>query len=618
MLAHRTGASLRPMDDGALVRDVTEQVARSLERAALFSDLDAATRASVAAKLTHIALPGGSALFRAGDTADALYLILSGRLAVRTPDTASAQHVAELGADDIVGELSLIGQRRRAHDVIALRDSELLRLDRFEFDRLLHEHPEALDGLMYTIVERLGAPPREAPRRPHTLAILPRGHDPQAMAPILDRFVSGLAQALQSHGARVRMLGPAELSRPTGWFSQVEAQSDYVLYRAIAPDDAWAQLCLRQADDIIEVAWLAQDAVASPVGLGAAGPDGVTLPRRRDLVLLRDGTAPPAAGSTAPWLALAGDTPHHHASLDVASDFHRLARMFTGRAVGIVMAGGGARGFAHIGAVRALREAGVPLDLLGGASMGAIVAAGVAAGWTDQELHDRFKRAFVSSNPLSDYTVPFVSLFAGSGVSQRLRDAFGDLALEDLPHDFFCVCANLTTSKAELYRRGSLVRRLRASVAIPGVLPPVFEKGQVLVDGGVIENFPVQSMRMQMRGPVIGIDIETGGALAAGADVLEPWSAWEFVRRLLWRRGETLPFPTIVRILLRSALVASSYRASEQRKACDLLILPPMTDVDLLDWSSFERGIDIGYRAAQSALEQIRDTPLAARLMWPV
>jgi NTE family protein len=602
------------MDDLASTGIVPANIAASLARAPLFADLDRQTRASVAGKLTHVGLPGGTALFRAGEATDALYIVLNGRLAVRAPGPAGGLLIAEIGADDIVGELSLIGQRRRSNDVIALRDSELLRLDRVEFERLTREHPEALDGLMHTIVERLGAPPRARPRRPRTLAILPRSADEPGLASLLDRFVDGLSTALRDAGARVRITGPADAERSAGWFNELEAHSDYVLYRGERCDDAWAGLCQRQADVVIEVARLYDEPQASRLKLDNG--EG-SLPRRRELVLLREEGDLPKPGSTAPWLDVSPDVAHHHAHVDSVRDLQRLARLMTGRAVGVVMAGGGARGFAHIGVVKALREANVPIDLLGGASMGAIVAAGVAAGWTNEEMHERFTRAFVESNPLTDYQIPFVSMFAGRRVTARLRAAFGDLDLEDLPIGMYCVSANLTTAMGELHRRGRAVRRLRSTVAIPGVLPPVVEKGQVLVDGGVLENFPVSPMRELGRGPVIGIDIETGGALAAGADVVEPWSPSEFIRRLIWRRDQTLPFPSIVRILLRSALVASSHRAAEQRKLVDLLILPPMKDFDLLDWSSFDRAIDAGYNAARMALEQIRDTELAGKLIWP-
>jgi len=603
------------MDSDASDHLLARRVARCLERAPLFGDLDLQTRASVASKLTHIAVPGGSTLFRAGDPGDALYLVLNGRLAVRPPGLPNGQFIAELGADDIVGEMSLIGQRRRSNDVVALRDSEVLRLDRIEFDRLTHDFPAALDGLMHTLVERVSTPSQLTRRRPRTIAIVPRSASPADIASLVDRLVSALAIALQGYGARIRIAGPESISHEPGWFSALEAASDYVIYHGRESQGPWAELCLRQADRTIEVARLADAAVPSCLPPLPAAEQ--TYGRTRELLLLRENDELPAPGSTAPWLDLSPDTPHHHASLASADDMQRLARLVTGRAIGVVFAGGGARGFAHIGVARALREAHVPIDLLGGTSMGAIVAAGIAANWSEEEMRTRFHRAFVESNPLSDYTVPFVSMFAGRKVSALLRTAFGNLDMEDLPLSLYCVSANLTTGQAQTFRRGLLQRRLRATVAIPGVLPPVFEHGEVLVDGGVIDNFPAAIMRDAARGPVIGIDIETGGALAAGADVTEPWSATEFFKRLLIRRDQTLPFPSIVRILLRSALVASSFRSVSQRNAVDLLVLPPMTGIDLLDWSSFDRAIETGYEATRKALDEVRGTDLGGKLFWP-
>ena len=189
--------------------------------------------------------------------------------------------------------------------------------------------------------------------------------------------------------------------------------------------------------------------------------------------------------------------------LDLPSDFDRLARLITGHAVGVVMAGGGARAFTHIGVVKALRASGVPIDQVGGTSMGAIVAAAVAARWTDEELAERFRRSFVTANPLSDYTLPFVSLFGGRRVTTLLRTAFGDKDIEDLVLPFYCVTANLTTANADTHTTGKLWRWLRASVSLPGVLPPFNDAGQVHVDGGVIDNLPVRVMRRQGRGLTI-------------------------------------------------------------------------------------------------------------------
>jgi NTE family protein len=452
--------------------------------------------------------------------------------------------------------------------------------------------------------------PGKRRRQPRTFALLPSGPEVAAA-----RFAVMLSAALGRIGDRVQMLGSESMHEEPEWFARCEMECSFVLYRADAALTPWTELCLRQADCLVVVRNADTELPTKlPFEIEAAQP-GAVFHRRRELVLLHEGHDP-RAGSTAPLLAGGMYGQHHHVRLDLHSDFDRLARLITGHAVGVVMAGGGARSFGHVGAVRALRESGVPIDLTGGTSMGAIVAAAVASRWTDEELVERFRRSFVDSNPLSDYTLPFVSLFGGHQVGRLLRLAFGDKDIEDLVLPFFCMTANLTTSSADMHQVGKLWRWLRASVSLPGVMPPFNDAGQVHVDGGVIDNFPVREMRRLGRGATIGIDIDTGGALAAGAGVSvdESWSAWEFFRRLIWKRKETLPIPSIVRILLRSALVASAARTMEDRMAADLLITPPLQRYDLLDWTSFDAAIEIGYRTTMEALDKARTLPTGARI----
>ncbi|MBS0224344.1 MAG: patatin-like phospholipase family protein [Proteobacteria bacterium] len=585
---------------------------QALHNAPLFADLDTEGIIAIERELTPLVLPGGTPLFHRGDPADAIYVLTSGCLGVfRHEDVASVEGpalIAEITPGNIVGEMSLLSQTARTRDVAALRDSEVWRLGRESFDALTMHHPELLPALMRNVAMRSEAGNVKRRRQPRTFALLPTGPDVASA-----RFAVMLAAALGRIGDQVQMLGPDSQHEEPDWFAHCETANTFVLYRADPTLTPWTQLCLRQADCLVVVRNADNDLPARlPFEIEAAQP-GAIFHRRRELVLLHEGHDP-RAGSTAPLLAGGLYGQHHHVRLDLQSDFDRLARLITGHAVGIVLAGGGARAFTHVGAIKALRESGVPIDQAAGTSMGAIVAAGVAARWSDEELVERFHRAFVETNPLRDYTLPFISLFRGRQVTRLLRTAFGEKDIEDLIMPFFCVTANLTTSSADMHQTGRLWRWLRASVAIPGVLPPFNEAGQVHVDGGVIDNFPVRVMRRLGRGTIVGVDIDTSGALSAGEDVGDAFSAWQFFRRLVWHRRETLPIPSIVRILLRAALISSTARAQRDRSACDLLIVPPVERFDLLDWTSFHAAIEIGYRSTMEALEQARTLPVGARL----
>jgi len=321
-------------------------------------------------------------------------------------------------------------------------------------------------------------------------------------------------------------------------------------------------------------------------------PDG----RRRpcDLVLLHERAGHAAVGA---WLDHVQPALHCHVRAGNAADVDRLARLLTGRAVGLVLSGGGARGFAHIGALTALREAGVPIDLVAGASMGAIVGAGVAAEWDDKEMRSRMRAAFVDSNPLGDYTLPLVALVKGKRVADRLRQHFPGLEIEQLWRHFTCVSTNLTKGDLELHRRGPVWRALRASVALPGVMPPVVQRGEVLADGGIINNFPVQAIEALGRGPIIGIDVAHDRAFVADD---EDWERPSLLR--LFARGRQ-DRPGILRLLMRAGTVNGLGIARSGRAAVDLLLTPSLEDIDMLDWKAFDRAVAAGYRAASLALE---------------
>ncbi len=558
----------------------------------LFSGLPKSIVDAAVEELEWMSLPGGRLLFEAGAPADAVYFVVSGCLGVYSP---AGDLVGRIGAGEAVGELGLIVSRPRAATVRALRDSELAALSAGTFERVLLGHPEAILRLARIAVERLANSDsgEDVKLTPRTLALVPQhpGVD-------LGAHTRALAAAFARFG-RVDLVGSQRAgSHSAQWFHELESRNDFVIYAADPGDTAWTRLCLRQSDVVLLAARAADEPGRWP---GLDWQESAS--RRAELLLLHDGAITLGAGAR--WRAALPDVPRHH--LRDPADFDRVARLLTGRAVGLVLSGGGARGFAHLGVVRALREHGVPIDLVGGTSMGGILAAGVAADWTDAELVERFRRCFVDTNPLADFTLPLVSLVAGRKVSRLLRRELGDIDIEDLPLPFFCVSSNLTTGHIAVHQHGPLWRWLRASVAIPGVLPPVFHGGEVYVDGGTMNNLPVDVMRAKGRGPVIGVDVGANRAFTTDIEATEAPSLWNL---LLGRRGGRRR-PNILQILWRSGMVNASASSKDRRAQTDLLLTPSLESLDLLDWKSFERAIEIGYRdacdkLANGALERLR------------
>jgi NTE family protein len=191
-----------------------------------------------------------------------------------------------------------------------------------------------------------------------------------------------------------------------------------------------------------------------------------SLRRPADLVLLHDGGRN-GEQVRERWRAHLPLDLVCHLRSNNANDVARLARLLRGTALTLVLSSGGARGFAHLGVVRALRDAHVPIDLIGGCSMGSIVGAAVALEWDDAEIQERLRSAFVDTNPINDYTLPFLSLVRGAKVTRLLEQAFGDLRIEDLWRPYFCVSSNLTTGTLAVHRDGPLADALRASIPSP-------------------------------------------------------------------------------------------------------------------------------------------------------
>ena len=225
---------------------------------------------------------------------------------------------------------------------------------------------------------------------------------------------------------------------------------------------------------------------------------------------------------------------HLHVRADRPDDLQRVVRIISGRATGLVLGAGAARGFAHLGVYRAMVEAGIPVDWVGGSSIGAIMAAAVAHDWTPEHAIAVARQAFVEGKPFSDYTFPMVSLLSGSRMTKLLQQHL-EGELEDLPIPFFCVSSNLSTGALSIHERGPIWKAARASASLPGVLPPVVHEGQLAVDGAVLNSLPVDIMQGKLVGQVIAVDLTTRKAYQIDYD--EVPSVWAMLFAKL-----TVPF----------------------------------------------------------------------------
>lgn len=546
-------------------------------------------------------LPGGETLVAEGDVGACMWFVVRGRfLATVRRDDDSVHVVGEIGPGECVGEMALLSDAPRSATVKAVRDAELLRLPKSAFDRLAGAHPQAMLRLSRAVVERFqraleGRRVRLADR---TVAIVPARPDVP-----LGAFAANLSEQLSRLVRTAVLDGTAHMREEA---ASAESPPEVLLFVCDASLTPWTERCIRQADDIVIVVRADGDVHVSPLEAAA-----LASARRREagshLVLLQGSGAAPH--DTDAWLAQRPRLRHHHVRPGRADDHARLARLLAGRAVGVALSGGGARGFAHIGALQALRDAGIPVDMVAGTSMGAMIGALHALGHGPEAMLERC-RAWTLERPWGDYTLPLASIVSGGRMRRALARLLGNERIEDLWLPYACVSSNLTRACADTHTRGPLAQRVRASNAVPGLAPPVYVQGEVHVDGGVLDNLPVEALTRMGAGTVIAVDVGTELNVDAPARYLDCPSGWV----LLWdgMRGRPKRAAPVFVTLTRAFTLASDGRAREASRKADLTIRPALDGYASSDFDRLDAISDIGLRSARDALARWTARPLNA------
>lgn len=537
---------------------------------------------SMASAVTWFELPGGAALFAEGDHADAAYLVSKGRLEAHSGDRL----LRVIGPGEMVGEAALVDGGVRSASITAVRDTLLARLASDDLDRLALRCPTLALGIARSVASRF------RPEMPHSVRL---------RAPHLVAVVA-LCDSVDAHGFAEQVVAacPASVQALTTRVDadpdlrRLEAECDLLVVSV--EDPSAAEPILRQADLVLCIGRVGKRPARHALALLDEGT------RPKQLVLLRSGgSAPTTAGWGPMSLDVAGSQPVVHVADGSHTDLERLGRRLTGRSVGLVLGGGGARGFAHIGVMRALTEAGIPIDRIGGSSMGSIIGAQIAMGWSADRLLDENVRGW-SRRLLAELRWPALSVASGERAARLLRHFFGDRRIEDLVLDYFCTTADLSTSSLHVADRGVVADWVGASSAVPGLWPPSADSaGHLHSDGGVLDNVPTAVMRARHAGPVIASDVCSRQAPMLVNPAVGGIASLAPVRR---RRGATGDkAPSLLELLNRSNLLASMQTWQHARSHADLYLTPPTENYG---FASFDRVVELaelGYVSTMKALE---------------
>lgn len=581
----------------------------------LFAGLSATERRALAERLTLRTLRRGDVLMRQGDEADAIYCVVSGRFAV----TLAGRHdpVSEIGAGQPVGEIAFLTGGARTATVTAMRDSLVLALSRAEFDALVAAHPGVWGALTATLARRLAATTSSAavaddrPQpRPRTICVIPAGasHMNRAfvamLSDALDRRARCVVLTSETAGA---LLGPHDTldsADAIARLNAIEAANDHVLMVADGDVSPWTEKAIRHADLILAVARHDDDAEPNAIERLAAR---FVTPEATRLVLLHPRRT--KVTGTACWLAPRKVVMHHHVALDGSADIDRLVRFIEGNAVGLVAAGGGALAAAHTGVFKALIEAGLDFDVMGGTSAGAALAAAFMLDAPPDEIDVKLGEMFVANRALRRYTLPRYALLDHTVFDSELKRLFGSIDIEDLWLPFFAVSTNLSRFGLTVHRAGPLWRAIRASASIPVLLPPVYtEDGDMLVDGCLLDNVPVRVMRDLKTGPNVVVSFRPPELDRYHVDYEALPSRAALMRLVLnpLRRDRLPEAPGLVTVLMR-ALMANRRDFLRELDAVDLSLQPPIpAGMGFLDWHRHRELFHAAYRWTHQDLQARR------------
>ncbi|MDA9982069.1 patatin-like phospholipase domain-containing protein [Gammaproteobacteria bacterium] len=580
----------------------------------LFGELDETTFDNIEAEAEWVQVFRGDVLMREGDPSDSMYILIWGRLQARiTGEDGSQIVVGEIIPGESVGEMAMFTGETRTSSVVAVRDTALVKFSKAAFDRLMHKYPHVVRQITNVVIGRLRrlTHSKTSAQKVTNVAVVAINPD-VPLTQFTKRFVTALNKLgstvyLSSEGVDA-ILGVKNSAqgdsddplniRLTVWLDHQEATNSFVVYQADTAMTAWSHRAIRQADRILLVAQAGDDPAQTK--FEAHVHRNATV--RKDLVLLYpDGQKRPRG--TIKWLEVRQVTKHHHVRWNLDGDFERCARFVAGKAVGLCLGGGGARGFAHFGVLRTLQEAGVPIDIIGGNSMGAYIssvyATGRAEGWDVKTMIDATRKIF--ARWYLHLTPPITSMIADGVLVHDIKECLKDTQIEDLWLPFFCVSSNLTRAEVKTHSTGDLWRAVRASGGLPGLVPPVVFDGDLHVDGALLDNLPIDVMsQMCDGGTVIAIDVSPVVDMGENTFYGDSLSGWDIIFSRINPLAKQIKIPALPTILQRSSEIGAVLQLKGVvDKLTDLYISMPVEHFDILGFSSAEKIVQVGYNEAQ-------------------
>lgn len=558
---------------------------------------------------------GGSTLFHKGELSDSLYIVITGQLkAIIRKINNPPIILTDIIRGQSVGEIGLILHEPRTADVIAIRDTTVAVLNRQVFNTLLTKYPLEINRVFSNVIlshfNVHGSDRHEPKQLTDTFAFFPTDSR-ISLLQVAERFAKALAQhsstcliwKVNNNTLKIRDLQGKEeayntdSASTTSLLDKIEYHFSFIIYVSDTEFNEWSQLCYRQANQLLLVAQADDRRQKNRLEHELSQQPGYDFLDKHLIILQSDSYHPSSSRS----LILNQLTSYYHIRSNHQQDYNRMARCFTGKAVGVVFGGGGARGVAHIGVIKALKELEIPIDYIGGNSIGAWIGGQLAL---NHDENDILKHLMQMEKIGERFNFPYLSLFSGKFIRKTIQEICGDILIEDLWTPFFSVSCNLTRATLKVHNQGLLWEAILASNSAPGIFPPQREQGDLLVDGALLNNVPVDVMKDLYKSCLtITVDVNIRDDLIFDKDI--ELTNWNLLKQKFNPWAKSSHYPNIVDLLGRSSIIGGLSKQNKAKEISDIYLQPPVFKFSQVNYKKSAEIAQVGYEYAMEALPEL-------------
>ncbi|MDX1912563.1 MAG: cyclic nucleotide-binding and patatin-like phospholipase domain-containing protein [Saprospiraceae bacterium] len=543
----------------------------------------------------------GQFVFQQGDTDNALYIVLSGRLRVVQQTETGTHILGDVAAGEPVGEFALFTNDPRTASVVAIRGSLVLQIDEADYRTIVAENPQFAYKLPQFVINRMRRKSfqHQLGAAPKNVAVIKLQADKD-----FSGWTNDIKQELAAMDTPVTVYEAKDylFADQHAMFEEMENSAGMNILLCDEANPTWANECLTYCDLVVVATEFYAPSSLYSIEEKLNIYSKNILNKKIYLLLLHPENAP-LPSQTRRWLEERPVNLHLHMRQGNARDIRRFCRILTHQAVGLVLGGGGAKGAAHIGAAKAMMEAGLEFDFVGGTSAGALYGMGLTV--TDFDLpkvRDFCQMGVDCKVTSSDYHFPFLSLMTGKNMRTYLKQMLGDVHLEDFWINTYCVSTNYSSACVKVHDTGLARQKVEASIAIPGVFPPVIIDRHLHVDGGVLDNLPIEAMYEKPVRHVIAIALSAQSPRLV--DIKTIPSAWDIFLNIFTKKHR-YRLPKMPALLMNSLTLNSVQKQENTKKQVSMYLEMDLRSYGLLDWQKWREVIEKGYQQTCAFLENM-------------